>query len=129
MTYALKDLPKEEFKKPKDIYTYNISKISGLLATKDTPADLVRSTIMAVKLDTYDSGLEAMDIDTLCHSVATNETPADARKTIYIPTAKPIIDGYDPTWFEGFLEASRKQGDGTGSLEIGKEPCVRPKDQ
>jgi hypothetical protein len=84
---------------------------------------------MAVKLDTYDSGLEAMDIDTLCHSIATNETPADARKTIYIPTAKPIIDGYDSTWFEGFLEASRKQGDGTGSLEIGKEPCVRPKDQ
>ncbi len=55
MTYALKDLPKEEFKKPKDIYTYNISKLTGYLATKDTPADLVRSTLMAVKLETYDS--------------------------------------------------------------------------
>ncbi len=55
MTFALHDLPKEEFKKPQDIYTYNISKLSGLLATKDTPEDMIRSTLMAVKLDTYDS--------------------------------------------------------------------------
>ena len=67
MTYALKDLPKEEFKKPADIYTYNISKLSGLLATKDTPENMIRSTLMAVKLETYDGGLEAMDIDTLCN--------------------------------------------------------------
>ncbi len=58
MTFALKDLPKEEFIKPKDIFTYNISKMSGYLATKDTPSDMVRSTIMAVKLDTYDGGVE-----------------------------------------------------------------------
>jgi penicillin-binding protein 1A len=128
MTYALKDLPKEEFKKPKAVYTYNISKISGHLATKDTPEDLIRSTIMAVKLETYDNGLEAIEIDTLCHWIATNETPADARSTIYIPTTKPIIDGYDPTWFEWFLAASRKQSEGTGSLEIWKNPCTRPKD-
>jgi membrane carboxypeptidase/penicillin-binding protein len=37
MEYALKDLPKEEFKKPKDVYTYNIVKTSGKLATKNTP--------------------------------------------------------------------------------------------
>ena len=54
MTYALHDLPKEEFKKPTGVYSYNISKLSGLLATKDTPEDMVKSTIMAVKLDTYD---------------------------------------------------------------------------
>lgn len=58
MTFALSGLPKAEFQKPKDIYTYNISKLSGHLATKDTPADMVRSTIMAVKLDTYDGGLQ-----------------------------------------------------------------------
>ena len=127
MTYALKDLPKEEFKKPKDIYTYNISKISGLLATKDTPEDMIRSTLMAVKLETYDGGLEAMDIDTLCNGVATPETPADARLTIYLPTVKPIIDGYDPEWFSGFLSASRRYSSGgAGTTEISKDPCFRP---
>lgn len=126
MTFALKDLPKEDFKKPKDVYTYNISKTSGYLATKDTPSDLVRSTFMAVKLDTYDGGMESMDIDTLCYGTATPETPADARLTIYVPNSKPVIDGYDPEWYAGFLTASRKYTSGTGSLEIKKEPCVRP---
>lgn len=129
MTYALKDLPKEEFKKPNGVYTYNISKLSGLLATKDTPEDMVRSTIMAVKLDTYDGGLETTEIDTLCNGIATAETPADAKITLYTPTIKPIIDGYDPEWFAGFLSASRKYSSGTGTtIEIGKDPCVRPTD-
>ncbi len=127
MTYALKDLPKEEFKKPKNIYTYNISKLSGYLATADTPEDMVRSTLMAVKLDTYDSGLEWTDIDTLCKGIATPETPVESRKTIYIPTQKPVIDGYDPEWFAGFLTAAKKWITGTGETnEISKEPCVRP---
>ncbi len=129
MTYALKDLPKEEFKKPKDVYTYNISKLSGLLATKDTPVDMVRSTIMAVKLDTYDGGLNTTEIDTLCNGVATPETPVDSRFTLYTPTVKPIIDGYDPEWFAGFLSASRKYTNGTGtSIVIGEDPCIRPTD-
>ena len=100
MTYALKDLPKEEFKKPKDVYTYNISKLSGNLATKDTPENLIRSTIMAVKLETYDGGLNTVEVDTLCNGIVTPETPPDARATLYIPTTKPIIDGYDPAWYE-----------------------------
>ena len=129
MTFALKDLPKEEFKKPTGVYTYNISKLSGLLATKDTPADMVRSTIMAVKLDTYDGGLNTTEIDTLCNGVATPETPADSRVTLYTPTVKPIIDGYDPEWFAGFLSASRKYMSGTGTtIEIGEDPCIRPTD-
>lgn len=126
MTFALKDLPKEEFKKPKDIFTYNISKVSGYLATKDTPEDLIRSTFMAVKLDTYDGGMEGTEIDTLCYGPSTPETPTEARLTIYVPTTKPVIDGYDPEWFAGYLTASRKYTAGTGSLDIGKEPCVRP---
>lgn len=129
MTYALKDLPKEEFKKPEDVYTYNISRLSGLLATKDTPADMVRSTIMAVKLDTYDGGLNTTEIDTLCNGVATPETPADSRITLYTPTVKPIIDGYDPEWFAGFLSSSRKYSSVTGAaLEVSNEPCARPTD-
>ncbi len=129
MTFALHDLPKEEFKKPQDVYTYNISKLSGLLATKDTPEDMIRSTIMAVKLDTYDSWLESSEIDTLCNGVATPATPVDSRITIYSPTVKPIIDGYDPEWFAWFLSATRKYTSGTGtSIEISNDPCVRPSD-
>ncbi len=126
MTFALKDLPKEEFKKPKDVFTYNISKLSGYLATKDTPQDLIRSTLMAVKLDTYDGSMEGTEIDTLCYGPTTAETPEDARLTIYIPTTKPIIDGYDPEWYAGYLSASRTYNVWTGSLDISKEPCIRP---
>lgn len=129
MTFALRDMPKEEFKKPAGVYTYNVSKLSGLLATKDTPADIVRSTMMAVKLDTYDSGVNTTEIDTLCNGVATPDTPADSRRTIYTSTVKPIIDGYDPEWFAGFLSVSRKYSSGTGStLAISPDPCVRPTD-
>jgi penicillin-binding protein 1A len=129
MTYALHDMPKEEFKKPTGVYSYDISKLSGLLATKDTPADMVRSTIMAVKLDTYDGWLNTVQVDTLCNGIVTPETPIDAISTYYTPTAKPIIDGYDPEWFAGFLSASRKYSSGTGSTtEVSKEPCVRPTD-
>ena len=54
MEFALKDLPSVDWEKPKDIYTYNIVKTSGKLATKDTPKDQTVSTIMAVKFDDYD---------------------------------------------------------------------------
>lgn len=54
MEFALAELPKAEWEKPKDLYTYNIVKTSGKLAAKDTPKDQVVSTIMAVKLEEYD---------------------------------------------------------------------------
>ena len=54
MTYALQSLPNVDFKKPKDIYTYNIVKTSGKLATKDTPPDQVVTTVMATQLNAYD---------------------------------------------------------------------------
>jgi hypothetical protein len=83
---------------------------------------------MAVKLDTYDGGMEAMEIDTLCHGPVSEDTPSESIETIYVPKGKPIIDGYDPEWFAGFLTASKKYSNGTGSVEIGKDPCIRPKD-
>ncbi len=83
---------------------------------------------MAVKLDTYDGGMEAMEIDTLCHGPVSEDTPSESIETIYVPKGKPIVDGYDPEWFAGFLTASKKYNNGTGSVEIGKDPCVRPKD-
>ena len=114
METALKALPKEEFKKPKDVYTYNIVKTSGKLATKNTPESQVISTIMAVKLDEYDDGQKEVQVDTLCNGPVSENTPPDAIATLYIPSSKPIIDGYDPEWTSGFFAAIRKQGTGTG---------------
>lgn len=120
-------LQKEEFKKPKNLYTYTISKLTGLLATDTTPSDLTRSTIMAVELKTADNGVESSEIDSLCNGPVTDETPADARKVLYRPTGKPVIDGYDPSWYAGFLSASKMRWYDTGTGGLSQEPCFRPK--
>ena len=54
MEFALKDLPKEDWKKPEGIYSYTIAKLSGKLATDTTPDTQKISTMTAVKLDEYD---------------------------------------------------------------------------
>lgn len=108
MEFALKDLPKADWKKPEGLYTYNIVKTSGKLATKNTPEGQSVSTIMAVKLDQYDDGVKEVQIDTLCNGAVTENTPPDAIKTIYIPSGKPIIDGYDPEWTSSFFASLKK---------------------
>jgi len=40
---------------------------------------------MAVKFDTYDSGLKEVQIDSLCNGPLSENTPAEAIKTIYVP--------------------------------------------
>ncbi len=131
MEFALKDLPKADWKKPEGLYTYNIVKTSGKLATKNTPEGQSISTIMAVKLDQYDDGVKEVQIDTLCNGAVTENTPPDAIKTIYIPSGKPIIDGYDPEWTSSFFASLKKAATGTGSTESSEEysdtPCeTRP---
>lgn len=133
MEFALKKLPKEEFQKPKDLYTYNITKTSGKLATENTPKDQVVSTIMAVKLEEYDDGFKEMKIDTLCNGPVSENTPEESIKTIYIPNSKPVIDGYDPEWTRGFFEALKMGGTGTGTTTsdtttptLSDTPCERP---
>jgi penicillin-binding protein 1A len=127
MEFALKDLPKTDWKKPEGLYTYNIAKTSGKLATKNTPAEQTVSTLMAVKLDEYDDGIKEIQIDTLCNGIVTDTTPPDAIKTIYIPSGKPVIDGYDPEWTSSFFASLRKWAIGTGSTQSGWEysdlPC------
>ncbi len=133
MEFALADLPKAEWKKPEWIYTYNIAKSSGKLAGKSTPEDQVVSTIMAVKLDEYDEWVKELKIDTLCNGVATDATPPDAIKLVYIPSGKPVIDGFDPAWTSSFYESLRKWTTGTGTTwelwsgEYSDSPCeARP---
>jgi penicillin-binding protein 1A len=128
MEFALKDLPKEEFKKPKDIYTYDIVKTSGKLATKETPKNQIVTTIMATKLTDYDGGLREMRIDTLCNGPISENTPESFIETVYIPAEKPIIDGYDPAWTSGFFEALKIVGqtDQQEAQSYSEEPCERP---
>lgn len=131
MEFAHKNLPKEEFVKPKNLFTYNIVKSSGLLARSDTPQELITSTIMAVKLDTYDGWTKELKIDMLCNWPATDLTPPEAVKTVYVPSVSPIVDGYDPSWTTGFYKAARMilsdDTSGTGTIwTYSEEPCVRP---
>lgn len=105
MEFAHKDLPKEDWKKPDGVYSYVIAKASGKLATTDTPDDQKISTIMAVKLTEYDNGFKEEKVDTLCNGPVSENTPPGAIGTLLIPSASPIIDGYDPAWTVGFFEA------------------------
>lgn len=131
MEFALKNLPKLEFEKPKWLFTYNIVKSSGRLARSDTPEDQTVSTIMAVKLDEYDGWLKELTIDSLCNGPVSENTPPEDVKTVYVPSSAPIIDGFDPTWTAGFFEASRMVlgDDSTGTWTVQKysdAPCERP---
>lgn len=126
MVFALKDLPYEDFKKPKGVHNVTISKLTGLLATKDTPENLRQKTIMAVKSDRYDEWVISTEVDVLCGWPVGPDTPPDAIVKFHKPSWKPVIDGYDPNWLKGFYKAS-----GTSTLSwvtLSSEPCFRPKD-
>lgn len=125
MEFALKDLPKEDWKEPKWLYKYTIAKASGKLANKDTPVEQKISTIMAVELEDYDGGMKTERIDSLCNGPVSENTPESAIATVYIPSVKPIIDGYDPSWTAGFFEAAGIIV-GTGSVKRSEKPCERP---
>jgi penicillin-binding protein 1A len=131
MEFALKNLPKEEFEKPKTLFTYNIVKTSGKLATENTPKNQIISTVMAMKLTEYDEGFKEVQIDTLCNGPISENTPPESIKTLYIPNSKPIIDGFDPTWLPWFYEALKLVWSGTGSstesqTAMRDTPCERP---
>ena len=119
MEYALKDLPKADWKRPDGVYDYTIVKTSGRLATDTTPENQKISTIMAVKLTEVDSGFKEEQVDTLCNGPIAENTPEGAIGTILIPTSDPIIDGFDEKWKAGFFS----------SVWVGSRsstPCERP---
>jgi len=80
MDFALKWKENIGWKKPNWVYTYNIVKSSGKLATSDTPTDQVISTLMAVKFDKYDDWLKEVEIDSLCNGPVAENTPPEAIK-------------------------------------------------
>ncbi len=129
MEFAHKDLPKEDWKKPDGVYSYVIAKASGKLATTDTPDDQKISTIMAVKLTEYDNGFKEEKVDTLCNGPVSENTPPGAIGTLLIPSASPIIDGYDPAWTVGFFEAINAISNWSGAtspIPRSDKPCERP---
>lgn len=127
MEFALKDLPKEDWKKPEGVYTFTIAKASGKLATESTPDGQKISTIMAVKATEYDDGMKEMLIDTLCNGPVSENTPESSIMKIYIPSAKPVIDGYDPAWTAWFFESlNRWAWSGSMMPEHSSTPCERP---
>lgn len=125
MEFALKDLPKEDWKKPEGVYAYTIAKASGKLATEDTPAEQKISTIMAVKFSEYDGGMKEEIIDTLCNGPLSENTPEWAKASVFIPSTKPVIDGYDPAWTLWFFKAAGITA-GSGMIEKSEKPCERP---
>ena len=102
-----------------------IAKASGKLATEKTTAEQKISTIMAVEMDEYDDGMKEERIDTLCNGPVSENTPEASIATIYIPSAKPVIDGYDPSWTAGFFTAAGTIT-GSGEVERSSSPCERP---
>lgn len=102
-----------------------IAKASGKLATEETPPEQKVSTMMAVKMEEYDEGMKSERIDTLCNGPVSENTPEASIATVFIPSAKPIIDGYDPAWTAGFFEAAGVMV-GTGKIERSDAPCERP---
>ena len=70
-----------------------------------------------------------MQVDTLCNGPVSANTPPEDIATIYIPSSKPIIDGYDPTWTTGFFGAVSSlntSGSGSTSSTLSDAPCDRP---
>lgn len=119
MTFAHKDIPNTDFKAPKGLFTYKTSLLSGLLSSSGV------NNIMAVELNEKDTGGKEISIDTLCGGPATEATPEDMIKKVFVPTAKPIIDRFDPEWLKAFYQAANKSALAYNG-QTSTEPCERP---
>lgn len=76
MNYAHEKLPVKNFERPKEgIYEVAISKISGKIASENTPKSLTINALFAVKPQQADAGNQIVEYDTLCNGLATDATP------------------------------------------------------
>ena len=76
MNYAHSTLPVKNFERPKEgIYEVAISKISGKIASENTPKSLTINALFAVKPQQADAGNQIVEYDTLCNGLATDATP------------------------------------------------------
>lgn len=83
MEAALEDIPEEVFEKPAGIRWIKVSRLSGLLPTKWTPDQLVKSDIFASlnAPNKYDTTLKVVEIDRVSGKLPTEYTPRDSIET------------------------------------------------
>lgn len=126
MRKALADTPNIDFTPPEGLLKVNIVKSSGLLPNDKTPQGDIVSDIMAVALKTVDEGYKEIQVDSLCGGPVTANTPEESIMVSHVPTAKPIIDGYDPEWTRGFFGAIGSYVLGSVLETTSTTPCDRP---
>ncbi len=99
MNYAHEKLPVKNFERPKEgIYEVAISKISGKIASENTPKSLTINALFAVKPQQADAGNQIVEYDTLCNGLATDATPEWSRRKGMILAVEPIIESSQSAW-------------------------------
>lgn len=99
MNYAHEKLPVKNFERPKEgIYDVAISKISGKIASENTPKSLTINALFAVKPQQADAGNQIVEYDTLCNGLATDATPEWSRRKGMILAVEPIIESFQAAW-------------------------------
>lgn len=115
MTFALKEKPKVDFKKPKGIVSVQVSKLSGKLPNKHTPDNLITTDIFAsfnAPTETDDSFFVAT-VDDRNNKNPNKYCPQDHVKEIVFWNPKSEIpgflnwDGEVAAWFTGLDEEKR----------------------
>lgn len=128
MEFAHIWLEKIDFKEPEWVYHATISKSSGKLASKATPAEHKVSSIFAVKPYEYDTwGWKSIQIDSLCNWTVTQFTPPDAIRNIFIGWSQnPLIDSFDKSWLKSIWKYSNLDSSDSIDGDLKDWPCTRP---
>ncbi|MDD3120250.1 MAG: transglycosylase domain-containing protein [Candidatus Gracilibacteria bacterium] len=132
MEFAHKGLKVENFQRPEGVFDATISRASGRLASSTTPSSMKVTSIFAVKPTEYDKGDgKVIEVDTLCNGKATENTPPDAIKKIYLGSKSPYIDSFNKDWLAAIKShvssGTMESDDGsTANINYKDEPCERP---
>ncbi|MDD4151708.1 MAG: transglycosylase domain-containing protein, partial [Candidatus Gracilibacteria bacterium] len=122
MEYAHKNLPKEDWKKPDDLKTYYVSKITGYLSSDNTGSGMSVASYFYNEPKKYDSGTKAIQVDSLCNGKVTAATPAEAIKTMYIVQNFVDIDSSQKQWTSNSKYMMEIRGEGNDSNILLSEP-------
>lgn len=56
---------------------------------------------MAMKPDNFDEGTKTLQIDILCGGPTSENTPEEDIRSVFVPQGKPLIDGFESSWYTG----------------------------
>lgn len=101
MTNMLENEPKQNFQRPSTVKNLRVSKISGLMPSKQTPEDQIRYEIFAPQNvpTKKDNSFVSVDVDTVSGKLANEYTPKEARETYVYMRHKAIKPM--PNWQKG----------------------------